>query len=83
MPAGSTRGIFEEGYNYFSDLKELLNQGYIMYWDNFAMAPYLYNAEKKIFWTFDTPESVALKIHYVDPYNLRGLMFWEITGDDL
>ncbi len=82
MPAGSTSGISEEGYNYFSDLKELLKQGFVMYWDNFAMAPYLYNAEKKIFWTFDDSRSVALKIHYVDAYNLRGLMFWEITGDD-
>ncbi len=81
-PGSSTSGSSEEGYNDFFDLKELLNQGFIVYWDNYSMAPYLYNANKKIFWTFDDPRSVALKIHYVDAYDLRGLMFWEITGDD-
>jgi hypothetical protein len=46
------------------------------------MAPYLYNSEKKIFWTFDNPKSVALKAHYIKAYDLRGMMFWEISGDD-
>jgi hypothetical protein len=46
------------------------------------MAPYIYNPDKKIFWTFDNTESISLKVHYVDSYDLRGLMFWEISGDD-
>lgn len=82
MPGSSTQGISEDGYNNYSDLEELFGHGYERYWDNYAMAPYLYNAKDKIFWTFDNAKSIALKAHYVDAYNLRGLMFWEITGDD-
>jgi len=75
-------GIFEHGFNYYSDLIQLLSKNYKIYWDNYAMAPYLYNPEEKIFWTFDDSESISLKAHYVGAYGLRGLMFWEISGDD-
>ena len=46
------------------------------------MAGWLYNPELKKFWTYDDIRSIALKSRYVDAYNLRGLMFWEVTGDD-
>ncbi len=82
MKSCVTKGIMEEGVNYFSDLNQMLTQGYILHWDKFTMAPYLYNPEEKIFWTFDNAKSIALKAHYIDAYNLRGLMFWEISGDD-
>lgn len=72
----------EDGYKNYIDLDALTQQGYALHWDDHAMAPYLYNSEKKIFWTFDNPKSVALKTHYVKAYDLRGLMFWEISGDD-
>ena len=81
-PGSSTSGITEEGFNNYSDLKELMNRGFEVYWDTYTMAPYLYNSMEKIFWTFDDARSVALKTHYVKAYNLRGIMFWEITGDD-
>jgi len=75
-------GIVEHGFNYYSDLLKVAEKEYKMYWDNYAMAPYWYNPVEKIFWTFDNPESISLKAHYVDAYGLRGLMFWEISGDD-
>jgi hypothetical protein len=46
------------------------------------MAASLYNSAQKIFYTYDDIRSIALKARYVDAYDLRGLMFWEITGDD-
>jgi hypothetical protein len=51
-------------------------------WDNIAMAPILFNHNSRIFWSFDDEKSVALKSRYVDAYNLRGIMFWELSGDD-
>ncbi len=75
-------GITEEGVNYFADLKKLLDNGFSLYWDIHSMAPFLYNPDTRIFWTFDNEKSIALKTHYVEAYNLRGLMFWEISGDD-
>lgn len=82
MPGSSAQVTSGEGYSNYSELKKLFGQGYVLYWDNYAMAPYLYNAKDKTFWTFDNVQSIALKTHYVDAYDLRGLMFWEITGDD-
>ncbi len=75
-------GVVERGFNYYFDLIKLVGKGYKTYWDNFAMAPFLYNPAKKIFWTYDNPASISLKAHCVDAYDLRGLMFWEISGDD-
>jgi hypothetical protein len=70
------------GWGNYSYLSTLESKGYKYYWDSLAMAPWLYNKDKKIFWTFEDPKSVALKSRYVDAYNLGGLMFWELTGDD-
>jgi Chitinase len=70
------------GYGFYSKLSTLESNGYKYYWDSLAMAPWLYNQEKKIFWTFEDPKSIALKSRYVDAYNLGGLMFWELSGDD-
>jgi chitinase len=77
-----TEGNVDRGFIYYSDLIKLQNKNYKTYWDKYAMAPYIYNPDKKIFWTFDNTESISLKVHYVDSYDLRGLMFWEISGDD-
>ena len=82
MSGGSTSGTFENGFSYYFELKKLKDQGFKEYWDPYAMAPYLYNSKEKIFWTFDNTKSISLKAHYVNAYDLRGLMFWEISGDD-
>lgn len=73
-----TRVRFE---NYL-DFSNVMKDGFQKYWDNSAMAGWLYNPELKKFWTYDDIRSIALKSRYVDAYNLRGLMFWEVTGDD-
>jgi chitinase len=75
-------GIYEPGYNYYRDLIPLLDRGYEMYWDDKALASWLYSPDERIFWTLDEPQSLALKKRYADAYGLRGVMFWEISGDD-
>lgn len=71
-------GVKAIGYNNFSNLSNIES---FFHWDNKAMAPYYFNPETKAFWTFDDEQSIALKMRYVDAYNLRGIMFWEIIGD--
>ena len=66
----------------YLDYSNIIKEGYRSYWDDLTLAPWLYNPEKKIFWTYDDVRSIALKARYVDAYNLRGLMFWAINGDD-
>jgi len=81
--AGKTGpGKYEAGVNYFRDIKHLKDKGYKVFWDTFSMAETMYHPEEKIFWTYDETQSLALKARYVDAYNLRGIMFWEISGDD-
>lgn len=59
----------------------MLKNGFIRYWDPVAAAPYLYNAEKQIFVSYDDPESLALKCKYVLAHKLRGIMFWDYESD--
>ena len=75
-------GIDEDGYNYYKALAPLLDAGYSMYWDASALASWLYSPADGIFWSMDEPQSLALKQRYAEAYGLKGVMTWEITGDD-
>ena len=75
-------GIYEAGVNYYSDIIPLKKKGYKAFWDTSSMAETMYSPEEKIFWSYDETQSIALKARYVDAYDLRGIMFWEISGDD-
>ncbi len=55
--------------------------GYTFYWDDVAKAPYAYNADKKLFATFDDSLSLDLKTRYALDKGLNGIMFWELTLD--
>lgn len=59
----------------------MLNHGYVRYWDPIAEAPYLYNSEKHIFVSYEDEESVAAKCRYVLDHKLAGVMFWDYSGD--
>jgi chitinase len=59
----------------------MLSQGFVRYWDSAASVPYLYNAEKHIFVSYEDPESLAAKGHYVLSHKLGGVMFWDYSGD--
>ena len=55
--------------------------GYVRYWDAAAGEPYLWNAEKREFISYDDPQSLALKANYVKAHGLGGLMYWEQSQD--
>ena len=77
--AGSIpRGTYERG---IEDYKTLKSKGYPEFWDNdVAKASWLYSGS--VFWTFDSPRAVTEKIRYVCLNQLKGVMFWELSGDD-
>jgi len=66
--------------NYPSIMRNYFNtNGYRVYWDDGACAPYLYNGEN--FVSFDNPESVRIKARYARSRGLAGVMFWEYSLD--
>lgn len=66
----------------YTDLARLaLQEGWARLWDAMAEAPYLWHAGKGLFVTYDDPESLRLKCHFVRERGLRGVMFWEYGAD--
>ena len=59
----------------------MLNQGYARFWDEKASVPYLYNAQKQIFVSYEDPQSIAAKCEYVIAHHLGGMMFWDYSSD--
>jgi chitinase len=55
--------------------------GFARFWDAEAQAPYLWNAERKIFITYEDPESLGRKTQYIREHGLAGAMFWEYNSD--
>jgi len=56
--------------------------GYDYRWDDVAKAPYVYNAEKGFFASFDDERSVTEKVKYVREHKLGGIMFWQLMSDN-
>jgi chitinase len=84
---GKNQGLHQPGkFKRFVPLKELRKKytaasGYIRYWDKEARAPYMYNARKRIYLTYDDEQSIAAKCAYVQEKALNGIMFWELRLD--
>jgi GH18 family chitinase len=55
--------------------------GWVRRWDPIAQAPFLWNADKRIFITYDDPESLQIKSRYILENGLRGAMFWQYYSD--
>ncbi|EQD30381.1 family 18 chitinase [mine drainage metagenome] len=52
------------------------------YWSATAEAPWLYDARRHAFFTYDDPQSLALKGAFVRRAHLRGAMIWVLGEDD-
>lgn len=55
--------------------------GFQHFWDETSQAPYAYDANNKLFATFDNKKSLALKTQYAMDQQLGGIMFWELSHD--
>lgn len=69
------------GIDYVNFYENINANGYVRYWDDDAKAPYLWNAEEKIFISYEDEESIKLKIQYLKEKGLSGVMFWEYCAD--
>ena len=67
------------GYQKLADPGFQKEHNFTRHWDAAAKAPYLYNGD--IWISYDDPESVAHKIDYVIQRGMKGLMYWEYSGD--
>lgn len=84
----TNHGLFQPGSpvpnafaGYRAIVGTMLDQGFTRYWDASASVPYLYNAQKKQFVSYEDPESLALKCAYIERMHLGGVMFWEYSAD--
>ena len=81
---GLTAAIVEQingdGYTFIKD-SIIADSSYLKFRDEKALAPYLFNAEKNIFITYEDEKSVAEKCRYVIANRMAGVMFWEYNSD--
>ena len=54
---------------------------YTRHYDSVAVAPWLWNAEKKVFLSTEDVASISVKSDYVIDNEIGGLMIWELAGD--
>ncbi|AUI88043.1 chitinase [Vibrio azureus] len=54
---------------------------YTRYYDDVAVAPWLWNAEKSVFISTEDKASIEVKADYVIDKEIGGIMFWELAGD--
>ncbi|HEY7639984.1 MAG TPA: glycoside hydrolase family 18 protein [Steroidobacteraceae bacterium] len=73
---------FEAAHPYSELVEKFINRdGFVREWDVKAQAPFLWNAQKRAFITYDDPQSIAIKAQYVREHHLGGMMFWELSQD--
>ncbi|HDZ40754.1 MAG TPA: glycoside hydrolase family 18 protein [Bacteroidetes bacterium] len=78
----ATRGL-QSGWPSYAAIRDSMENknGYIVYRDEKARAPYIFNKSDSIFITFDDTFSVRLKARYAMDNKLGGIMFWEQSQD--
>ncbi|MFE7134708.1 chitinase C-terminal domain-containing protein [Streptomyces sp. NPDC057638] len=54
---------------------------YTRHYDSTLVAPWLWNAQKKVFLSTEDEQSVAAKADYVVRKGIGGTMIWELAGD--
>jgi len=75
-------GSFLTAITYNNLRQWLIKNEMTEFWDESAMAPYAYSAEKGLFATYDNNRSVGLKTRYSIQNQLGGIMFWQLGGDN-
>ena len=60
----------------------LTSPNWVRHWSPTAQAPWLYNASRHTFFTYDDPLSLGIKADFVLREHLRGAMIWVLGEDD-
>lgn len=84
--AKPSQGTWEDGILDYSDLLRKIKSNsdkYIVSWDAEAKTSWVFNPyiEGGAFYTYEDLKTVNEKIKFIKAQNLRGAMFWEISGD--
>lgn len=74
-------GTWEKGVFDYTDIKNNYLPTMTRYWDSEAQVPYLYDPARKLWISYDDPESIKIKVDYIKSKNLGGAMLWELSGD--
>ncbi|MDO6542284.1 chitinase C-terminal domain-containing protein [Photobacterium sanguinicancri] len=69
------------GLDPINDPQDKLVGSYTRNYDSVAVAPWLWNAEKKVFLSTEDKDSINVKADYVIDKGIGGIMFWELAGD--
>ncbi len=78
QPYGASTG----SYAYHTLVAEYVDKnGFQRFWDDAAMAPYLWHADSTRFITYDDEESLRHKAEFVKAKGLGGVMYWEHSHD--
>ncbi len=80
QPGGPLKGKLDTSFDAIK--RDLENKnGFARQWDDVSKASYLYNADRKIFITYEDERSVREKARFVMDRGLGGIMFWEYSED--
>ncbi len=75
--AGPAQGTYEAGVDDFKTVRA--KPGFTRHRDAWSRAAWLFDGST--FWTFDDEQVVREKARIVRATGLRGMMFWELSGD--
>lgn len=64
-----------------ADPEDRLTGTYTRQYDSTMVAPWLWNADKKVFLSTEDEQSIAAKAAYVRDKGIGGVMIWELAGD--
>ncbi|NWF90521.1 MAG: hypothetical protein HXY50_13800 [Ignavibacteriaceae bacterium] len=82
-PCINDSSIAAEEFIQYREIISMSESKYDYRWDTESMAPYLVGETDSLFITFDDLQSAVLKSQYAHAYNLGGVMFWDLSGDDI
>jgi chitinase len=73
--------LAQHGLDPVDDPADRISGTYTRHYDSTLTAPWLWNAEKKVFLSTEDEQSLAAKAKYVVDKGLGGIMIWELAGD--
>ncbi|MFC6089031.1 chitinase C-terminal domain-containing protein [Saccharothrix lopnurensis] len=71
----------QHGLDPANDPTDRVTGTYRRHYDSTLTAPWLWNADKKVFLSTEDEESIAAKAKYVADKGIGGIMIWELAGD--
>jgi chitinase len=82
-PSPGCDAILTPGFLTYATIEKFTKMnGFIAWYDKARVAATLYNPSSGIFYTYDTPASVATKTAYIRTKRLGGAYVWALNDDD-